>query len=713
MKRSLRLAMPGTAAKWLALSSFALLAACGGGGDDTPPATVLTANPDTLSLDIGQSGSLLSNDRIGSAAANGATGGNSLFSVTSGSLPAGVTIDAAGTVSVGATAIPGVTNIGYRLCEAASSSNCASTTAQITVPAPAIVATADSFTLAVGASGDVLANDTLRALAATAAQVTVNATTALPSGVTLSAAGLLSVGSGATAGASSIGYRVCQTVAPTNCATATVSLTVPALGTLSGRAIDAATGLGIAGVTVTAAGQTATTDATGAYTLPSLAVAARLPVHFTADTHAETVGLTAIAASATSELQVRMLKVSTSTDVAINGGGTVTVAGSTAQVVLPADGVQRADGSIPTGQMRVRVTPIDPAADSSVMPGDYTTLVSGTPTQIESFGALNVTLSDSTGQPLNLRAGQTATLRIPLGSRSATPPATIPLFYFDPASGRWVQEGTATLAGTGTGRYYQGTVAHFSTWNADQVMNSVQVTGCVADANGTRVVNARVFSDGIDYSGTSGTMTDNAGNFTIAIRSNSRATLVATSGALRSNTFSAGPYAVNTTLASCLQLGQSGSGVTMTLTWGLNPGDLDSHLYTPSGTEIYYRQRGSLTVAPFVNLDVDDTDSYGPEVVTITKLMVGTYKYFVHNYDGYADGPIAASSARVELNIPGRAAELFTPPATGESSSTDYWTLFEMDVDAQCNITVRRVPGYASSPPTLPASSTPVYCTRP
>jgi len=110
---------------------------------------------------------------------------------------------------------------------------------------------------------------------------------------------------------------------------------------------------------------------------------------------------------------------------------------------------------------------------------------------------------------------------------------------------------------------------------------------------------------------------------------------------------------------------------------------------------------------------VDDTSSFGPEVITITKLMVGTYKYYVHNFSGFNNGPIAASSARVELNIPGRNAELFAPPTTGETSSTQVWNLFELDVDAQCNVTVRRVPGYADLEPTPPVATTPVYCVRP
>lgn len=688
----------------------ATLAACGGSDSQQP--TPITAAADALTLGAGQSGSLLANDRIGDAAANAAGGGNAAFTLTITNMPAGIAVSNAGVVSVFPAAVPGVVSLSYRLCEAAAPDNCANATAQLTVPAPAIVATADSLSLATGASGDLLANDTLGGAPATAALVTASATGTLPAGLALSAAGVLSVGSGATAGSYPVGYRICQTVAPGNCATATATVTVPALGTLTGRAIDAATAQGIPGVSVSAGGQSTTTDANGAFTIDGLAATSRLAVVLSAPTHAETVGITHIDAARSSDLQLRLVRVAATGSVPAAAGGTVTVPGSPAQVQLPAAGLQRADGSLPSGNVTVRLTPIDPASDSAVMPGDFTTIVSGSAVPIQSYGALNVQLADSAGTALNLRSGQTATIRIPVATRSATVPATIPLFWFDNAAGRWVQEGSATLAGSGSARYYEGTVAHFSTWNADQVMNTVRVSGCLADANGVRVAGAQVFSDGIDYSGTSSTATDANGAFTIALARDGQATLVGVSGGLLSNTLRVGPYTADATLASCLTLGQTGAGITMKLTWGALPSDLDSHLITPSGDEIYYSRQGSLVAAPFANLDVDDTTSFGPEVVTLTKLMVGTYKYFVVNYSGYADGPIAASSARVELNVPGRSAELFTPPAAGETSATDVWTLFELDVDAQCNVSVRRVPGYAAAPPAAPLVSAPVYCAR-
>ncbi len=694
------------------LTVAAALSACGGGSSDSaPPPPVVTAAADAFTLDVGQSASLTANDRIGSANASAAASGNATFALTSGTPPTGVTVAADGTVSVGATATaPATVNLSYKLCEAGSTTNCATANAVITIPAPAIVARNDSFNLVAGGSGDVLANDTLGGTPATATRVTVSGTNTPPAWLTLSAAGLVSVGTGAVPGSYDVAYRICQATALTNCATATATVVVPALGSVSGRAIDSATALGVAGVTVTANGVTATTDATGAFSLPAVPVGSRVTVLFSSAGYADGARIASVSNSQSTDVQARLVRVGATVSLPVSAGGTATMAGSPAQVVLPAAGVQRADGSVPSGNLSVRLTPIDPASDPAVMPGDFSTLSAAVAAPIESFGALSVLLSDSAGAALNLRTGQTATVRIPVASRNNSPPATIPLFYFDSSSGRWVQEGTATLAGSGSSRYYEGTVSHFSTWNADQVMNTVRVTGCVADANGVRVANAFVQADGIDYSGLSSASTDATGSFTIAIRKDSQATLVGLGNGLLTNTLRVGPYSTDTTVSTCLALGQSGAGVTMKLTWGALPSDLDSHLYTPSGYHVYYSNKGNLLANPFANLDVDDTSSYGPEVVTITKLMVGTYKYAVNNYSGQGAGPFSASSARVELSIPGRATELFTPPASGESGATNWWLLFEFDVDARCNITVRRTGAFSTSSPTA-ASATPAYCT--
>lgn len=64
------------------------------------------------------------------------------------------------------------------------------------------------------------------------------------------------------------------------------------------------------------------------------------------------------------------------------------------------------------------------------------------------------------------------------------------------------------------------------------------------------------------------------------------------------------------------------------LNWGKNPSDLDSHL-SYKNQHVYWENKRGLQA----NLDVDDTDSYGPETITIDKRLDGQYYvYSVHDF---------------------------------------------------------------------------------
>jgi uncharacterized repeat protein (TIGR01451 family) len=88
---------------------------------------------------------------------------------------------------------------------------------------------------------DVLANDSLNAVGATIANVTISVVTpASNPGVTLDiATGLISVARGVPAGTYTITYQICEIVNPTNCATAIATIVVePALGAIAGTVYD-------------------------------------------------------------------------------------------------------------------------------------------------------------------------------------------------------------------------------------------------------------------------------------------------------------------------------------------------------------------------------------------------------------------------------------------------------------------------------------------
>lgn len=91
-------------------------------------------------------------------------------------------------------------------------------------------------------------------------------------------------------------------------------------------------------------------------------------------------------------------------------------------------------------------------------------------------------------------------------------------------------------------------------------------------------------------------------------------------------------------------------GMRVVLNWGRSPMDLDSHLVFP-GNHVYFSNKDGTDT----QLDVDDTDSYGPETITIRNKHAGQrYVYAVHNYSARSDSgddTLGRSQARVRVYI--------------------------------------------------------------
>ncbi len=125
------------------------------------------------------------------------------------------------------------------------------------------------------------------------------------------------------------------------------------------------------------------------------------------------------------------------------------------------------------------------------------------------------------------------------------------------------------------------------------------------------------------------------------------------------------------------------------LNWGELPYDIDSHLQTPEiegySYHVYYSSQGSATSAPYAALDHDDTDSYGPETVTIYEMYPGTYKYYIYNYSGTPE--ITTSNAVVQIyNQLGLLYTLQIPT----SGTGLYWYVCDVDGNSG-QITIKNV----------------------
>jgi len=118
---------------------------------------------------------------------------------------------------------------------------------------------------------------------------------------------------------------------------------------------------------------------------------------------------------------------------------------------------------------------------------------------------------------------------------------------------------------------------------------------------------------------------------------------------------------------------QNLDGMRIVLNWGAKPSDLDSHLVHPSTHVFFSKKTGDL-----VNLDVDDTTSYGPETITLEKKKPGVkYLYAVHNYSekNLRSSKTLAndSQAKVFVYVGSSLVRTFTPPP-GKAGNT--WVVF-------------------------------------
>jgi hypothetical protein len=145
-----------------------------------------------------------------------------------------------------------------------------------------------------------------------------------------------------------------------------------------------------------------------------------------------------------------------------------TITAGAASVSIPKNSVVvEASGVAYTGSVVIN-TKLIKALDANIAeltPGALRGIASsGEENALATYGMLAVEMTDASGNKLQLGAGKTAEIRMPIAAAQlATAPATIALWHFDEVKGMWVEEGSAIKVGA----EYIGSVKHFSYWNCD------------------------------------------------------------------------------------------------------------------------------------------------------------------------------------------------------------------------------------------------------
>jgi hypothetical protein len=193
-------------------------------------------------------------------------------------------------------------------------------------------------------------------------------------------------------------------------------------------------------------------------------------------------------AGRTHNVRIKLLPKTNAGNFTASAGGTINIAGG-GKLVIPANAINDAGGAVYAGTVNVAMTWIDPTSSDlpNIIPGDLRGVTTTSEERgLQTFGMLGVELTGSTGQALKIATGKIAELTFPIpASLQGNAPATIDLWNFDEATGRWKQEGTATKNGSN----YVAQVNHFSFWNCDAPFPLVEVCMTIVSSVGNAPLN--------------------------------------------------------------------------------------------------------------------------------------------------------------------------------------------------------------------------------
>jgi hypothetical protein len=139
-----------------------------------------------------------------------------------------------------------------------------------------------------------------------------------------------------------------------------------------------------------------------------------------------------------------------------------------ARVKFEAESFVDEEGNKPTGNVHVNLHNFDLKSDDPI-PGDLSGVdMNGKDVRLESFGSIDVAMTDDAGRKIELKSGSAAEVQIPVApDLQASAKPTIPFFTFDEATGLWKQESDAILQGNS----YVAKVGHFTAFNADTIFS--------------------------------------------------------------------------------------------------------------------------------------------------------------------------------------------------------------------------------------------------
>lgn len=327
-------------------------------------------------------------------------------------------------------------------------------------------------------------------------------------------------------------------------------------------------------------------------------------------------------------------------------------------ISFQANGVNvKSSGAAYSGTVNVYAAYIDPTtADfgakvpGSMMAEDATNFYT-----LRSTGMMAVELESAAGEPLQLAAGKSASMKLSIpAALLSKAPATIDTWSLDDR-GVWMKEGVATKNGS----TYEFQASHFSFWNCDVPTSAVYLVLNLKDQNSNNLVNIPVTLTSSTTFGTTAGLTDSLGNVHGYVPKNESLELKAYAGYYFCNnpfyTQTIGPFAANAALNIVGQF-------------------TNSNLWTVSGTA---------------------TDCSGANVVNGTAIIYsGYYQSYVSITNGSYTAtlpsciPITSISVIVRDNVAQQQSATVTVPVTGNTTNISNISACGITTDEFINYTV-------------------------
>ena len=190
-------------------------------------------------------------------------------------------------------------------------------------------------------------------------------------------------------------------------------------------------------------------------------------------------------------------------------GGTIEFEG--VKVVFPPLAFDTDASQFPGSEVNIFAKRLNPEnlSQSSAIPGDLSGISSEQENvQLASYSMFALEIETEQGEQINLGEGITANVTFPVDDvLLANAPATIPLWHYDIAQGKWLEEGEAVMENGA----YIGEVTHFSWWNCDAPFPVVKLNVTIVDTNNKPIPSSVVMIRVVDGGFTRYSITDTDG----------------------------------------------------------------------------------------------------------------------------------------------------------------------------------------------------------